>query len=431
MTSYTHKFHTLSWFAGLSLSVAASVASLGFSSAANATSVAYLELLQQVEQQQPQKITAAGIQAVQTANKSLSQSWIAGDVTLKLHHETDTFTGDQETQTWAVGAEFPIWLPSHKDALDGISSSYQEQVTAQSAYLTWLASGKLRQLAWEYKKASIEVVSAQVAVEQSLLLQDKVQKKVEFGESPPLDLLLSQKTVLTQQALLSKAQGALNLVQNKFQQWTQSAALPDSIIEVQQKVLALENHPQILWFKSYADISQAKLEQQKALKTSSPTVYLGAQNDKDSMVDNTSLVLSVSIPLGLKSSNGVQIAEQQQAVLEQHAQLNTALFELKQALVSAEQGIDSQQQSLRFAEQQNALDQKALVLAEQAYQLGASTVQDLLLIQKQALESQLNLELNHANLGLAIAQYNQIMGYSLQNMAPQTSNSVSASVGAR
>ncbi len=431
MTSYTHKFHNLSWFAGLSLSVAASVATLGFSATANATSASYVELLQQIEQQQPEKITAAGIQAVQTANQSLSQSWIAGDVTLQLHHETDSFTGNQESQTWAVGAEFPIWLPSHKDALDGIASSYQQQVTAQSAYLSWLASGKLRQLAWNYKKASIAVVAADSALQQSLALQDKVQKKVEFGESPQLDLLLSQKTVLKQQALLAQAQSALNTIQEQFQQWTQSATLPDSIVEVQRKSQALENHPQVLWLKSYSDISQAKLVQEKAFKTASPSIYVGAQNDKDPVIDNTSLVFSVSIPLGVKSSNGLQIAEQQQAVLEQQAQLTTAMFELKQGIIAAQQDIDSQQQSLRFAEQQSALDQKTLALAEQSYQLGASTVQDLLFIQKQALESQLNLELSQANLGQAIAQYNQLMGYSLQNTISQNSNPVSASVGAR
>jgi len=427
MTSYTHKLHNLSWFAGLSLSVAA----LGFFANANAASTTYLELLGQVEQQQPEKITAAGIQAVQAANQSLSQSWIAGDVTLKLHHETDSFTGNQETQTWAVGAEFPVWLPSHKDALEGVSSSYQQQVTAQSTYLSWLASGKLRQLAWDYKKASIEVVATQAAVEQSLALQDKIQKKVEFGESPPLDLLLSQKTVLKQQALLAQAQSALNIIQNQFQQWTQSATLPDSILEAQQKALTLDNHPQVQWLKSSTDISQAKLQQEKALKTASPSIYVGAQNDKDPVVDNTSLVLSVAIPLGLKSSNGVQIAEQQQAVLEQKVQLRTAFFELKQGIIAAQQRIDSQQQSLRFAQQQSGLDQKALVLAEQAYQLGASTIQDLLLIQKQALESQLNLELSHASLGQAIAQYNQIMGYSLQNTTPQKLNLISETVGTR
>ncbi len=427
MTSYTHKLHNVSWFAGLSLSAL----TLGFSVNAHAVSTTYIELLHQVEQQQPEKITAAGIQAVQAANQSLSQSWIAGDVTLKLHNETDTFTGDQETQTWAVGAEFPIWLPSHKNALESLSSSYQQQVTAQSTYLTWLASGKLRQLAWDYKKARIEVVATQTAVEQSLALQDKVQKKVEFGASPPLDLLLSQKTVLKQQALLSKAQSTLNIIQNQFQQWTQSAALPDSIIEVQQKALALENHPQLMWLKSYTEISQAKLQQEKALKTASPSIYLGAQNDKDTVVDNTSLVFSVSIPLGLKSSNRVQIAEQQQAVLTQQAQLATALFELKQGLIAAEQGIESQQQGLRFAQQQNALDQKALVLAKQAYQLGASTIQELLLIQQQAMESQLNLELSHAQLGQAIAQYNQLMGYSLQDTTSPKLNLISATVGTR
>lgn len=390
-----------------------SALSLGLSQQACGNSTSYKTLLQQVEQQQPEKITTAGIQAVQAANQLLSQSWIAGDVTLKLHHENDHFTGDQAAQNWAVGAEFPVWLPSHKDALEGLSSSYQQQVTVQSAYLSWLASGKVRQLVWEYKKATIQRDAAQTAVEQSFILHDKVQERVTFGDRPELDLLLSQKTVLQQQALLAKAQSDFYIRQRQYQHWTQTTRLPDNITEAQQGDLALENHPQLLWLEAAYKISQAKLQQEKVLKTAAPSIYLGAQNDKDRVMDNTSLVLSVSIPLGLKSSNGVQIAEQQQAVLGQQAQKATAWFDLKQSQVAASEIVTSQRQSLEFVQQQVLLDQKALVVAEQAYQLGESSIQDLLLIQKQALESQLNLALSEADLGQSIAQYNQVMGYSV------------------
>ncbi len=411
MTSYTHKLHNLSWFAGLSLSVL----TLGFSVNAQAVSTTYVELLQQVEQQQPEQLTVAGVQALQSANQSLADSWLAGDITLKIQHENDAMTGDQDIQNWAVGAEFPVWYPGQLDALEGVSSSYQQQVSAQSGYLTWLASSKLRMLAWDYKKATIELNLAQSALLQSQSLQEKVQKKVALGESTQLDLLLSQKAVLKQQTLVSQKHGLVNLAQRQFKVWTQSEELPMDISETLLKAKPLDEHPQLRWLQSFYQISEAQLVQQKSMKQAGPTFYLGSQNDKDRVVDNTSLVFSVSIPLGVNPGNAVAVASQQQDMLLQKAKLAQAKLELQQAIIAAQQAVETNQQQALLVQQQSALDQEALVLAEKSYQYGASTLQDLLLVQQQALASQLNLKLTNADLGQSIAHYNQVVGYSLQN----------------
>jgi cobalt-zinc-cadmium efflux system outer membrane protein len=373
----------------------------------------YLNLLETVSQQQPEQLTAAGLQSLQTANQSLANSWLAGDVSLKVHHENDAMTGNEEIQNWAVGAEFPVWYPSQLQALEGLSSSYQQQVSSQSAYLTWLASSTLRSLAWTYKKATIELGLAQSTLQQSVSLQEKVQKKLTAGESSQLDLLLSKKAVLKQQALVSQKQGQVKLAKSQFKIWTQSEKLPADISESQLKAKPLDEHPQMRWLQSFYQVSEAQLIQQKSLKQAGPTFYLGTQNDKDRVMDNTSLVLSVSIPLGLNPSNAVAVASQQQEMLSQQAKLARAKLELMQAISAAEQAIDTNQQQSLLVKQQSALDQKALRLAEKSYQYGASTLQDLLRIQQQASASQLNLELTYANLGQSIANYNQVVGYSL------------------
>ncbi len=378
-------------------------------------STGYLNLLETVAQHQPEQLTAAGLQSLQAANQSLADSWLAGDVTLKIHHENDAMTGNQDIQNWAVGAEFPVWYPSQLDALEGVSSSYQQQVSAQSSYLTWLASSKLRMLAWEYKKATIELNLAQSALQQSQTLQEKVQKKVAVGESTQLDLLLSQKAVLKQQTLVSQKQGLVNLAQSQFEVWTQSKVLPTEISETQLESKLLDEHPQLRWLQAFYQTSEAQLVQQKSMKQAGPTFYLGTQNDKDRVIDNTSLVFEVSIPLGVNPSNGVAIAAQQQEMLSQKAKLAQAKLELQQAIIAAQQAVETNQQQGLLVQQQSALDQEALLLAEKSYQYGASTLQDLLLIQKQALESQLNLELTNANLGQSIANYNQVVGYSLES----------------
>ncbi len=375
----------------------------------------YINLLDTVSQKQPEQLTIAGVQALQTANQSLAGSWLAGDITLKINHENDALTGNQDIQNWAVGADFPVWYPGQRDALEGVSSSYQQQLSAQSGYLTWLASSKLRMLAWDYKKATVGLSLAQSALLQSQSLQDNVQKKLSIGDSTQLDLMLSQKAVLKQQTLVSRKQGLVSLAQSQFKVWTQSEELPMDISESLLKANPLDEHPQIRWLESFYQISEAQLAQQKSMKQAGPTFYLGTRNDKDRMVDNTSLEFSVSIPLGVNPGNAVAVASQQQEMLLQKAKLAQAKLELQQAIIAAQQAVETNQQQVLLVQQQSALDQEALVLAEKSYQYGVSTLQDLLLIQQQAFESQLNLELTNADLGQSIANYNQVVGYSLKS----------------
>ena len=97
----------------------------------------------------------------------------------------------------------------------------------------------------------------------------------------------------------------------------------------------------------------------------------------------------------------------------QKAELLRAQQQLEEAVLAAEQAIMINESNQKLAQQQNHIAQKTLQLAEQSYQLGESSIQSLLLIQKSALEAELNLELASASLEEAIADANQVKGYGL------------------
>ena len=78
---------------------------------ASAVSLDFVQLLDNVIQHQPEQQTTKGIAEVHSANQSLSDSWISGDVDLIVHHENDTLTDNNDYKNWEVGVEFPIWLP--------------------------------------------------------------------------------------------------------------------------------------------------------------------------------------------------------------------------------------------------------------------------------------------------------------------------------
>jgi len=388
--------------------------SFGLSASSSfATSPDYIALVEPIAQQQPEALMSEGLRSLTDANKALSQGWLSDAMAITVTHENDALTGNLDTQNWAAGLEFSVFLPKQKEALQGVSEAYRAQLSVQQDYLNWLASGKLRQLTWAYKKAKIEADLAESAFENSLKLQENVQRKVEVGDSAQLDLLLAEKFVLEQQAFAEQKQGQLSLLKKEFAFWTNQTALPENIVERSQPTRSLNRHPKLRWIQSAYDVSKAQYSQQKTMNQDGPSFFVGAQNDKNRAEDNTFLFLEVSVPIGKAPMNLVSVAEKQQALQTQRIELKRAEQSLNVAILAADQAVLMSEQRRLLAEKQHQIAQETLRLAEQAYQLGESSIQSLLLIKKDALVARLNVELANANLEQTIANANQVKGYPL------------------
>ncbi len=378
-----------------------------------AVSADFVKLLDNIIQQQPEQQITKGIEEIHSANQSLSNSWISGDVDVIVRHENDTLTDDDGYKDWEVGVEFPIWLPSQKNAQKQVTESYGEELSARQRYLRWQASNSLRKLVWNYQTAEIEVEAARSALKKSRSLQHKVQQKVTAGESPKIDLLLADKAVLKQQNQLVQKQSSLTIAQNQFQRWTQTSHPPQNIQERTLSPLPMDQHPEIIMLMSALQISQAELQKTKSFKRESPRLYLGAKNDKDRNAENTALMFEVSIPLGMNPRYSPKVAQEKRNVYEQQAILDKAKIQLEQGIFRARQTLASAKQSIHFSKQQYDISQKALKMSEIAYQLGETNIQNLLLVQQQTAQAKLNYNLVQARSGRATANLNQISGHIL------------------
>ena len=370
-------------------------------------------LLDKIIEHQPEQQINQGLQEMHSSNQQYSDSWIAGDVNLVVHHENDTLTDNNDYKNWQVGVEFPVWLSSQKQAQKAITRSYGEQYSAHQLYLRWLASEQLRKLVWNYRTAEIEVDAARSALQKSQSLLNKVKMKVKAGESPKIDQLLAQKAVLKQQNNLVQKRSALTIAQNHFKRWTQTKNLPQNILEQPLSPLPLDQHPKIIQLASALQTSRAMMEKTKAGKRDNPKVFLGAQNDKDRTSENNSLILEVSIPLGVNPGFSPRLAEKKRNVYEQQAVLDKARIQLEQAIFQAQQQLASAQQSIHLAKEQYDISVKALSMSEHAYQLGETNIQNILLVQQQTAEAKREYRLAEARSGQAIANLNQITGHIL------------------
>ncbi len=379
----------------------------------SASIVDFETLLNNIIEQQPEQKIIEGVKELHSSNQNFSNSWVAGDVDLIVHHENDSMTDDEDYQNWQVGVEFPLWLPDQKEAQRQIANSYGREVSAQQVYLRWQASKILRDLAWNYKIASIEVEAAHSTLKKIRSLQHKVKQKVQAGESPKIDLLLANKRVLKQQNQLVKTQSTLTIAENQFEQWTHYRQPPEQIKERVRPPVVLEQHPKIMMLMAYLQISQAMRQKTKSFKRDSPRLYLGAQSNKDQNVENTSLMFEVSFPLGMSASYSPKLATENRQVYEQQARVEKEKIALKQAIFKARQTLASAKQSIHFTKEQYNISQKALSMSETAYQLGDTNIQNLLLVQQETAEAKREYQLVQAQSGRAIAHLNQISGHIL------------------
>jgi len=385
---------------------------------------AYVKLLDNVIHHQPEQQIVKAIQEIHSANQVLSKSWISGDVDLIVHHENDTLTDSDQYKNWQVGVEFPIWLASQKNAQKQVTLSYGQELISQQVYLKWLASSTLRQLVWEYRNAKVEFDAAKSSLQKTLSFQQKVKQKVNAGESPKLDLLLASKAVLDQKKLLVQKQSALTVAQIQFTKWTQAEFLPKNIKERPHPAVQLEQHPHIVKLISELEISESELKKVKSLKRESPKVFLGAQNNKDTSNENTSLMFEVSIPLGVNPTFSSKVAQQKRNIYESQAIVTKTKMNIEQQILKAQQVLASAKQNIIFSKEQYDISRQALVMSEQAYQLGETNIQNLLIVQQQTAEAKLNFDLAKVHSGRATAELNGCRSFERQSQAKSSRKSI-------
>ena len=373
----------------------------------------FIALLDNIVERQPEQQILQGIEAQHNANRRYANSLIAGDIELVLHHENDRLTGNEEATNWQLGVEFPIWLASQKSSQKQLSQGYSQELGARQHYLKWRASDLLRRLVWRYHSAQIEVDAALSALQKGRQLAQKVKLKVATGESARLDLLLAQKAVLKLQNQLVQKQSQLAIAQHQYSQWTQTTRLPSHFNERPQPPQPLAQHPEIARLMSTLQIAQAQTRQLASFKQESPRLFLGAQSDSSMGSENASLIVELSVPLGINPAFSPKLAQQKRTVLEQQALLGQAKIKLEQDIFKARQRLASSKQAINFSRHQYELSQQALTMSEQAYQLGESNIQNLLLVQQQTAQAKLDYQLAQARSGQAIAQLNQVSGHIL------------------
>jgi|GEM_PF-1340574 outer membrane protein TolC len=372
------------------------------------------QLLEHVKTQLPEQEKKQALQQLTQANGNAADSWIAGDVDLVVRHENDGMTGNQGYQSWEVGAAFPIWLPGQSGAKQQLSEDYRSLQSAQTARLALMASGKIRNLVWQLKKAETTLAYRQKSHQQAQALEQLVKQRVDAGENPKMDLLMAQQVTLNAMKQLTLAEQDYRIALNAYSTWTGNEQLPKTFAEHEQS-LPLAEHPDIAFLQSLQSIEAEKLQLTKYSQKQNPNLYLGSKTEKShQMSDNTMLIAQISFPLGVNKQSAIAVSEQNQNKVNADVALAKAKQQIAIDRRNAETRLQQAQQTQTLAKSQFDLSSQSVLLAKQAYQQGETSIQVLLQATQQLYDNELNYRLSQLNTQQSLSDYNQAQGVSLQ-----------------
>ncbi|BCN92525.1 hypothetical protein THMIRHAM_03100 [Thiomicrorhabdus immobilis] len=373
----------------------------------------YAELLQNVQQQQPEQAALQSYGELETTVSQSADSWFAGNANLVVAHENDALTGDLQKQKWHIGAEMPLWLPGQAQSQQNLARGLADLNSYQAWYLKWQASGQLRDLVWQYQESQVKADIAEQSVAQAQQLNDLIATLVKVGEKPKIDALLADKALLNAQAQRLNLQSMLESNRQQYQYWTNTQELPSPLTETIAKV-DLQKHPELNRLKAQLAVLGAEYQTAKATEKDNPTFSFGGFQEEDKATSaNNSLYAQITYPLGSSPLKKVETAKQRTAFLEKQAEVKRYQMVLENQLKKAKQQISLAQQKLSLMQQELQIATQTLQLATQAYKAGESNIQTLVNAQQDFLNSKLQQSLTEIELNKAIAQHNQIAGDSL------------------
>ena len=349
-------------------------------------------------------------QAMQQQYQAQSQQWWQSP-NLVLAHENGALGGDGADQVWQAGVEFTLQAQSQRQAKQVLAGAYSELAPAQTRFLRWQASAKLRELAAQQHLAQVALAGQQRSAEQFEKLVSQIQTRVELGGSSLLDLAQVQASQLQQQTQLEMARAGVAQAQSQIQFWLGKDAATPSWSESDLGVLPLSEHPAIAWQMAQISMQEQQIHLAKSMIQGNHTLFIAASHEKADGVDSQKLIAEISVPLSDDLGARLGASHEQLALSKQQMALTQTQAEIQAAISIAQSKLVALQAQQGVLQKALAVQQQSLKLMTSAYELGESSLQPLLMAQQQEMQAQLAVELLQAQIAQAQAQLNQASGH--------------------
>jgi cobalt-zinc-cadmium efflux system outer membrane protein len=346
------------------------------------------------------------------ASRSVAESWFPAAPKIDAFHRTDRWNSDFGNQESEIGVSVPLWLPGQQAARRSLAEAEGGENEGDIQATRLAVAGELRRALWTLIMARSEAEVAAERLQTALALEADVGRRLKVGEIARSDLLLARQETASARAAAADAQLGVVRSLQRYRVLTGSERLPD---DPQEPVAVVDNRPvdpRVAAGQAIVERARAALKLAQESRREAPSVGVLYRRDRDvsGATPRDSIGFAISIPLAVEVRNAPLLASANTALIEAEARYRRLLAEVEAEVREAEAQLASAGLGATLAVQREQAAAERLALMRRSFELGETSLVELLRAHSQATEARIEGARSRSRLSAAQANLNQAWG---------------------
>ena len=360
----------------------------------------------------PQGKTVVAKREEATASRTVAESLFPGTPRVGIAQRTDRWNDDLGNEESEIGVSVPLWLPGQKSARLAVAEADGDENQRSIAATRLAVAGELRAALWSLYLAQSEAAVAGERVEAAVKLETDVARRVKVGEIARSDLLLVKQETSSARAAAAEAKSRVLRNTQRYRVLTGSDRLPDNPQEPVMVAATDDLHPRLAAGQAIAERARAGMKLAQESRRDAPSIGVQYRRERDASgaIPRDSVGFAITIPFAGEVRNAPLIASANTALIQADAQYQRLLAEVDAEVKEAEAQLESTRIGAELAFDREQAAAERLTLMRRAFELGETSLVELLRAQTQATEACIELGRSRARLSAAQANLNQARG---------------------
>ncbi len=341
------------------------------------------------------------------------KSWLAGAPSIAMRYQDDLPGDDIGLREIEVELELPLWNWGQRAASQAVGVQAEIVAKKQQAVLKLEVAGLVRKSLWDIALKNYHYQQARQILSVSEELLFKINRRVELGDLPRSDLLLSKSDHLQKRLLVVQAEAELMHARQSYISLTKMTEMPVEYTEEQSSNLEIStNHPGLSAINAVIQRKQAELAWVKSAGSGQSSFILGGKSEKhdDKGDDIESMSVEFSIPFGGKAHLAPEIAATNLQLNQALAQRSHFFRELEKDFHEAKHALEVSLIEIKIANEMKNNAEEHLKMTRLSFSEGEINLIDFLKIQTRSFKAIRNAKAQDLTLQKNIALYNQAVG---------------------
>jgi len=345
---------------------------------------------------------------------AVGKSLISGRPSLQINYYNDSMLDNVGMREFEYGVQLPLWRPGQRQASRQLGEQYEAQVETWKADLAWVVAGRVRQSLAQIAEADLGLQLQSKAVADAERLVEVSNSLFSAGEVARVELMQAQSLLAEKQADLLQAEAAIVDAERAYQVITRldvRPAQPHIETLTPQEDISVE-HPRLRYLRSSIDLALANVRQNENSAKGNPTLMIGTRREQPDRFTTplTSVGIQLNIPFGGGSYVSAQTSAARRAHVDAEVEYQNTYTQLNQALHEVEHDLYILGEEEPLRRTQAELNRERFDMALTAYEVGETTLVQVVLAQQQAQESETALQSLLLERQRLVTEFKQLIG---------------------